>query len=265
MPAQEEKREEYTRGVCLTRNSVCTLSRHVVESLLKFRLNAINVEISQYPGQQVVPFDMIESLLVLGFIPVLHGDAILHPSNAQSGFTIYSGDLIIEDLARHFSSRAGGGCGASFPNRRIFAPKVVVFFLTDVDGVFNAPPSAGSAVLIPEIAVHAASVPQIIKKESLRHDALHVFLKNDGGYDIEASSLSHSSKHQNGIEFTTLEQDVTGGIKSKIDACIRIATSCKEDVFILRVDAELSNFENAVNFALDRAQDRFQGTWIHEC
>lgn len=73
----------------------------------------------------------ISSALAAGFVPVLHGDAVLDHSQ---GCTILSGDVIIRHLAQHL------------------LPEYVVF-LTDVLGVYDRPPTHQNARLLREIAV----------------------------------------------------------------------------------------------------------------
>ncbi|CAN1187767.1 Isopentenyl phosphate kinase [Linum perenne] len=74
---------------------------------------------------------MVAKAIESGFMPVLHGDAVL---DKQLGCTILSGDVIIRHLADYLK------------------PEYVVF-LTDVLGVYDRPPSEPDAVLMREISV----------------------------------------------------------------------------------------------------------------
>ncbi|PKA65582.1 hypothetical protein AXF42_Ash005916 [Apostasia shenzhenica] len=73
----------------------------------------------------------IVSALGAGFVPVLHGDAVLDHSQ---DCTILSGDVIIRHLAK------------------LLRPQYVVF-LTDVLGVYDRPPADRNAILVREIVV----------------------------------------------------------------------------------------------------------------
>ncbi|MHA1912565.1 MAG: isopentenyl phosphate kinase [Candidatus Kariarchaeaceae archaeon] len=76
--------------------------------------------------------DALDRALELGLIPVLHGD-IAFRSDAKK-FTILSGDVIIQELARHFN------------------PKEVLYG-TDVDGLFTNDPSTDpGAEFIPKLS-----------------------------------------------------------------------------------------------------------------
>ena len=62
--------------------------------------------------------DPVAGFLRIGMTPVLGGDML---SDAAVGFSVYGGDAICVDLARHFSAKR-------------------LLFATDVDGVFTADP-----------------------------------------------------------------------------------------------------------------------------
>ncbi|XP_056165825.1 isopentenyl phosphate kinase isoform X3 [Syzygium oleosum] len=83
----------------------------------------------------------VAKALDLGFIPVLHGDAVL---DELQGCTILSGDVIIRHLAEHLK------------------PDYVVF-LTDVFGVYDRPPTEPDAVLLKEIAVREDGNWSVVK------------------------------------------------------------------------------------------------------
>jgi isopentenyl phosphate kinase len=75
----------------------------------------------------------VADTLAAGFVPVLSGDGVL---DAERGFGILSGDVIMAELAR-----------ALRPERAVFA--------TDVDGIFDREPGEPGAALLPRIDAHA--------------------------------------------------------------------------------------------------------------
>jgi len=81
-----------------------------------------------------------------GFVPVLHGDAVL---DELLDCTILSGDVIIRHLAQ------------------LLSPKYVVF-LTDVHGVYDRPPTDSNAVLLKEIEVDDKGSWSIVKPALLQ-------------------------------------------------------------------------------------------------
>lgn len=84
---------------------------------------------------------MVIKAIDYGFIPVLHGDAVL---DTLQECTILSGDVIIRHLAAELK------------------PEFVVF-LTDVLGVYDRPPAEPGAVLIQEIAVREDGSWSVVK------------------------------------------------------------------------------------------------------
>lgn len=84
---------------------------------------------------------MVVNAIDSGFVPVLHGDAVLDTSQ---DCTILSGDVIIRYLAEELK-----------PN--------FVVFLTDVFGVYDRPPTEPGAVLLREIAVREDGSWSIVK------------------------------------------------------------------------------------------------------
>ncbi|KAF3327506.1 Isopentenyl [Carex littledalei] len=122
-------------GFVATRISVTSLNLEIVRALAREGIPAVGMspfacgwstrqrDIASADSSQIV-----DSLLA-GFVPVLHGDAVL---DHALDCTILSGDVIIRHLAE------------------LLTPKYVVF-LTDVLGVYNRPPSDPDAVLLKEI------------------------------------------------------------------------------------------------------------------
>jgi isopentenyl phosphate kinase len=128
-------------GVCQTRSSVLSLSGLVIKSMLDASLPATAVTLfptsSSHKGRlfSIGSLANIETLLSLGFIPVLHGDVLLDSSKKCS---VFSGDKIMLWICEHFHGT--------------FKPKLAVF-LTDVAGVYDRPPTEPNAQLIKEIFV----------------------------------------------------------------------------------------------------------------
>ncbi|OMO93361.1 Aspartate/glutamate/uridylate kinase [Corchorus capsularis] len=124
-------------GFVATRISVTTLNLEIVRALAREGIPSIGM--SPYAcgwstfERNVASADLsgVTKAVDSGFVPVLHGDAVLDHS---LGCTILSGDVIIRHLAEHMK------------------PEYVVF-LTDVLGVYDRPPTDPNAVLLREIAV----------------------------------------------------------------------------------------------------------------
>ncbi|XVF03267.1 hypothetical protein REPUB_Repub04eG0246600 [Reevesia pubescens] len=126
-------------GFIATRISVTNLNLEIVRALAREGIPSIGM--SPYScgwstsERNVASADLsgVDKTIDSGFIPVLHGDAVLDDVLGCS--TILSGDVIIRHLAKHLK------------------PEYVVF-LTDVSGVYDRPPTDPNAVLLREIAVH---------------------------------------------------------------------------------------------------------------
>ncbi|CAN8291574.1 unnamed protein product [Cochlearia groenlandica] len=124
-------------GFVATRISVTNLNLEIVRALAREGLPTIGMSPFSCgwstSRRQVASADLstVAKTIDSGFVPVLHGDAVL---DNILGCTILSGDVIIRHLADHLK------------------PEYVVF-LTDVHGVYDRPPSEPNAVLLKEIAV----------------------------------------------------------------------------------------------------------------
>ncbi|XVE53171.1 hypothetical protein DITRI_Ditri02bG0182500 [Diplodiscus trichospermus] len=124
-------------GFVATRISVTTLNLEIVRALAREGIPSIGM--SPYScgwstsERNVASADLsgVAKAIDSGFIPVLHGDAVL---DDVLGCTILSGDVIIRHIAEYLR------------------PEYVVF-LTDVLGVYDRPPTDPNAVLLREIAV----------------------------------------------------------------------------------------------------------------
>ncbi|GKU99625.1 hypothetical protein SLEP1_g12441 [Rubroshorea leprosula] len=124
-------------GFVATRISVTNLNLEIVRALAREGIPSIGMSPFSSgwstSNRNVASADLagVAKALHSGFIPVLHGDAVL---DNKLGCTILSGDVIIRHLAEHLK------------------PEYVVF-LTDVYGVYDCPPTEPNAVLLREIAV----------------------------------------------------------------------------------------------------------------
>ncbi|KAL3511077.1 hypothetical protein ACH5RR_030478 [Cinchona calisaya] len=125
-------------GFVATRISVTSLNHEIVRALAKEGIPSIGMSpfscgwSTSKRNMEAADVTMVVKALESGFVPVLHGDAVLDTSQ---GCTILSGDVIIRYLAAELK------------------PEFVVF-LTDVLGVYDRPPTEPGAVLLREIAVH---------------------------------------------------------------------------------------------------------------
>merc|ERR1719203_2314556 len=128
-------------GAARTRLSVTTLNKHVVSALINAGLPAITLspcpfvftEHKKLRGGRL-PADAAQGtagLLCRGLVPVVHGDVVL---DEKQGVAILSGDVWMVELCRELGAKSA-------------------VFITDVDGVFTAPPSEPGAQLVKEILV----------------------------------------------------------------------------------------------------------------
>ncbi|CAI9096519.1 OLC1v1032684C1 [Oldenlandia corymbosa var. corymbosa] len=125
-------------GFVATRISVTSLNQEIVRVLAREGIPSIGMSPFSCGwstcgrNMEVADVSMVMKAIDSGFVPVLHGDAVLDTSQ---DCTILSGDVIIRYLAAELK------------------PEFVVF-LTDVLGVYDRPPTEPDAVLLREIAVH---------------------------------------------------------------------------------------------------------------
>ncbi|KAK7108991.1 uncharacterized protein [Littorina saxatilis] len=129
-------KDQNYQGFCLTRNSVTTLNKHVVECLTDLHLPA--VACPAFPGWQTSkravntwPRESISDVIQAGLIPVFHGDCVL---DSEQGCCVLSGDTIIETLCSNFDVKR-------------------VVFLTDVQGVYDKPPHEEGAKLVKRVSL----------------------------------------------------------------------------------------------------------------
>ncbi|CAI0462984.1 unnamed protein product, partial [Linum tenue] len=122
-------------GFVATRISVTNLNLEIVRALAAAGIPSVGMSpfscgwLTSERNLESADLSMVVKAIESGFVPVLHGDAVL---DSQLGCTILSGDVIIKHLAAYLK------------------PEYVIF-LTDVFGVYDRPPSEPEAVLLREI------------------------------------------------------------------------------------------------------------------
>jgi isopentenyl phosphate kinase len=168
-------------GCSKTRRSVTRLNNDLLGALIDAGLPAVGI--SAFPncvcrsGSKLDAarsvLEMADQALSRKLLPLCHGDVVLTDTG---GCTILSGDTILVAAARRYKC-------------------LRVCWLTDVDGVFDRPPSQSEARLIPHLRIESSGA-------------------------IQTDSLSH---------------DVTGGIRAKLDAAIMCVRAGAFQVFIVKV------------------------------
>ena len=119
-----------------------------------------------------------------GFVPVLHGDVVLNTEETERCLVL-SGDEIARELASALQPQA-------------------VVFISDVAGVFSAPPPTPGSKLLPTVTVHNGKV--------------RAFLPDAAGREASDEVILHTAAH-----------DVTGGMAAKIVAAHAIKLCLKGD------------------------------------
>ncbi|KAL7091328.1 hypothetical protein ACP275_12G098700 [Erythranthe tilingii] len=136
-------------GFIATRISVTSLNLEIVRALAKEGIPSIGMSpfscgwSTCQRNLSTADISTVVKALDTGFIPVLHGDAVL---DSSQGCTILSGDVIIRHLAEQLR------------------PDYVVF-LTDVLGVYDRPPTEPDATLLQEIAVSEDGSWSVLKPQ----------------------------------------------------------------------------------------------------
>ncbi|XP_059308609.1 isopentenyl phosphate kinase isoform X2 [Lycium ferocissimum] len=134
-------------GFVATRISVTSLNLEIVRALAREGIPSIGMSpfscgwSTCQRNMKEADISMVTKAIDTGFVPVLHGDAVL---DTLQECTILSGDVIMRYLAAELK------------------PEFVVF-LTDVLGVYDRPPVEPGAVLIREIAVREDGSWSVVK------------------------------------------------------------------------------------------------------
>ncbi|XP_047056844.1 isopentenyl phosphate kinase-like [Lolium rigidum] len=204
-------------GFVATRISVTSLNQEVVRALAREGIPSIGLSpfacgwsTQQRKLVSANASQIIQSLHA-GFVPVLHGDGVLDELLAC---TILSGDVIIRHLAQ------------------LLCPKYVVF-LTDVQGVYDRPPTDPDAVLLREIEVD-----------------------DNGGWSVVKPVLQGNKR---GVKTSVAAHDTTGGMETKILEAAAIAR-LGVDVYITKVGTDDSL--RALKGDVDTSSDDWFGTVI---
>jgi len=135
------RNDSQIQHVAAVQRDVRELNLKVIGSLISKGIKAVSIPpaaTATFKGGAIRSFDpeAFEQVLGLGLVPVTFGDVV--PDDSM-GFSICSGDLMMEALAESFS------------------PELVIF-CADVDGVFDRDPKrSDKARLIPELGRAALS------------------------------------------------------------------------------------------------------------
>lgn len=260
-------------GVADTRQSVQRLHVEVLRALVRHGVPAMGVSAfglwrTRARGRVVVasPWSsVLRGMLDRGMVPVLHGDVV---EDEDVGVSVLSGDTILAhvaaEVARDRSSRpldptptrsaanaevlwtergesvSGGavvrGDGGGGGHRR----PLHVAFVSDVDGLFTADPSASDARFVQRVRIAVSDAPEESAAPSLAFDieapaspsppcdATHAAAAAVASLDAPAPALHPSGASDvDGGRGVVLEDrwvhDVTGGIRGKVESMVAIA------------------------------------------
>ncbi|CAK8536650.1 unnamed protein product [Lathyrus sativus] len=206
-------------GFVATRISVTTLNLEIVRALAREGIPSVGMSpfsCGWITGERHISsadLSPVASAIDSGFIPVLHGDAVL---DKIQGCTILSGDVIISHLAAYSKPEYVVFLVKSVPKTRLDfqdcinmldrydKPQLQIILDQYVYGVYDRPPTEPDAILLKEIAV-----------------------AEDGSWSVIKPKL------QNSIELTVAAHDTTGGMKTKISEAAMIA-KLGIDVYIVK-------------------------------
>ncbi|KAL7163820.1 hypothetical protein ACSBR2_039858 [Camellia fascicularis] len=169
-------------GLVATRISVTSLNLEIVRALAREGVPSIGMSpfacgwLTCERNIASADVSMVAKAIDSGFVPVMHGDAVL---DATQACTILSGDVIIRHLAEQFK------------------PEFVVF-LTDVLGVYDHPPTEPNAVLLREIEVREDGSWSVVKPklENMNKQAEITVAAHDttGGMETKISEAAAIAK-----------------------------------------------------------------------
>ncbi|KAJ6983857.1 hypothetical protein NC653_026622 [Populus alba x Populus x berolinensis] len=206
-------------GFVATRISVTTLNLEIVRALAREGIPSIGMSpfscgwTTSERNMASADLSMVAQAINSGFVPVLHGDAVL---DDLQGCTILSGDVIIRHLAAYLK------------------PEYVVF-LTDVLGVYDRPPSEPNAVLLREIAVSEDGSWSVVKPtlEDMKKQESSQSDIPKGDYKSFAVRSTYVFYSLPAVETTVAAHDTTGGMATKISEAALIA-KLGIDVYIVK-------------------------------
>ncbi|CAO3635430.1 unnamed protein product [Cunninghamella blakesleeana] len=196
-------------GMTTTRQNVLLLHNHLLQRLQSHGLPIVSVspfdhiETSgggEYPtlSSTMKVIQRCKQLLRLGFIPLLHGDAVM---DDQLGCTILSGDVIMHQLATYFDQDNNNNDNDTIER---------CIFVTDVDGIYTGDPKLA---LVENSAV---SLIKHIPVPLLNINDHHNELDNNNNDNNSNNSNNSNKKDDNKIA------DVSGGIQGKMKWAKRI-------------------------------------------
>ncbi|KAJ6982626.1 hypothetical protein NC653_025667 [Populus alba x Populus x berolinensis] len=206
-------------GFVATRISVTTLNLEIVRALAREGIPSIGMSpfscgwTTSERNMASADLSMVAQAINSGFVPVLHGDAVL---DDLQGCTILSGDVIIRHLAAYLK------------------PEYVVF-LTDVLGVYDRPPSEPNAVLLREIAVSEDGSWSVVKptlEDTKKQESSQSDIPK-GDYKSFAVRSTYVFYSLPAVETTVAAHDTTGGMATKISEAALIA-KLGIDVYIVK-------------------------------
>jgi isopentenyl phosphate kinase len=115
-------------GFCETHQAMVTLNKLLVGALIQHNIPAVGMSpsscvVTKSGRIHIIFEEPLIKLLQIGFVPVLHGDAVI---DSDLGFTILSGDQLTTHLAMHLN-----------------ATRIIMGI--DVDGLFTSDPKVDSS------------------------------------------------------------------------------------------------------------------------
>ena len=118
-------------GFCETHQAMVSLNKILVDALIKRNIPAVGISpstciVTKSGRIQKMFKEPLKKLIRIGFVPVLHGDAVI---DSDLGFTILSGDQLTSNLAMHLN-----------------ATRIIMGI--DVDGLFTSNPKVDSLARI---------------------------------------------------------------------------------------------------------------------
>jgi len=183
------------KGFAKTRLSVTKLNQLVVSALVKCGIPAVGVSPlgSWATDNRIIITDgcsHIAALLSHGYVPVIHGDAVI---DSSLKCTILGGDPIVTRLCQYFKPRVGA------------------VFMTNVLGIYDRPP--GTSV---------GNISTGIGSEESEPKLLRAIIVDESSATWTAAYLmNHEKVHS--IETSALEHDSSGGITAKLAEAVETA------------------------------------------
>lgn len=171
-------------------------------------------------------------------VPILHGDVL---DDAVYGKSIVSGDRIANEIAKAYA----------FDENVL---NIRVIFVTGASGIYNRDPDADDennnnevdCKLFRKIETNGDGswrvVVDCLKKDMMNNDIKALL-------DVSLGTNGNSS-----ITTTTCANDCTGGIKGKLESCVKISSISRVrpiEVYITSVDSSVDDFLACLNGLVD--------------